>query len=59
IDNNNDTLGKRIRKAQKQKIPYTLVVGEKEENTQTIAVRSRDDGDLGTITIDAFTKKFL
>ncbi|MFA4890249.1 MAG: threonine--tRNA ligase [Candidatus Paceibacterota bacterium] len=41
IDNSNETLGKRIRSAEMQKIPYILVVGEKEQSVNTIAVRSR------------------
>ncbi|MBI5742317.1 MAG: threonine--tRNA ligase [Candidatus Niyogibacteria bacterium] len=42
IDAANETLGKRIRNAEMQKIPYILVVGEKEETAGTVAVRSRD-----------------
>jgi threonyl-tRNA synthetase len=41
IDLNNETLGKKILNAEKQKIPYILVVGEKEEESESVAVRSR------------------
>ncbi len=44
----NLTLGKRIREAEMQKIPYVLVVGAKEMEAVTVAVRSRKNGDLGT-----------
>ncbi len=50
-----ETLGKRIRAAQQEKIPYMLVVGEREAADGTVAVRSRDDGDRGTMTIAAIT----
>ena len=43
IDDSNESLGKRIRLAEKQKIPYILVVGEKEENDGTVAVRKRGE----------------
>lgn len=42
INDKNESLGKRISEAEKQKIPYILVVGEKEESSQSVAVRSRD-----------------
>ena len=57
LRNNTETLGRRIRTAQKEKIPYMLIVGEKEVTAQTVAVRSRDTGDEGSITIDAFIKR--
>ena len=43
IDNSNESLGKRIRLAEKQKIPYILVVGDKEETDGTVAVRQRGE----------------
>ncbi len=49
-----ETLGKRVRIAQKEKIPYILVVGEQEQHNKTIAVRSRDDGDSGVMPVDEF-----
>lgn len=56
IDSSDETLGKRIREAKLQKIPYILVAGEKEEKENTIAVRSRK-GDEGKITIEKFIEK--
>ncbi len=52
LDNDSETLGKRIRVAQKAKIPYMLVVGEKEMTDKTVSVRSRDNGDDGVIDVD-------
>ncbi len=57
LDDDSETLGKRIRIAQKSKIPYMLVVGEKEVADNTVAVRSRDNGDEGIIRVDDFIKK--
>ncbi|PJE58441.1 MAG: threonine--tRNA ligase [Candidatus Portnoybacteria bacterium CG10_big_fil_rev_8_21_14_0_10_36_7] len=52
----NETLGKRIRAGQLQKIPYLIIVGDKEINAKSIAVRHREKGDMGSITIDEFIK---
>ncbi|MBI2056036.1 MAG: threonine--tRNA ligase [Candidatus Sungbacteria bacterium] len=52
----NETLGKRIRVAETQKIPYILVVGEKEIETEKVAVRERGKGDLGQKTIEEFNE---
>ncbi|MFZ5981981.1 MAG: threonine--tRNA ligase [Patescibacteria group bacterium] len=57
IDDSDESLGKRIRNAEKQKIPYILVVGEKEMNEKTVAVRSREKGDEGTIKVSEFLEK--
>ncbi len=53
IDESDETLGKRIRAAELQKIPYVLIVGEKEEKSGSVAVRSRK-GDEGAIKIEKF-----
>ena len=52
----NESLGKRIRAAEVMKVPYVLVVGEKEEATDTVAVRSRA-GDEGTMEIEKLIQK--
>ena len=49
LDDSDESLGKRIRNAEKQKVPYILVVGEKEKDAETVAVRKRGEGDLGAI----------
>ncbi|MFH1188562.1 MAG: threonine--tRNA ligase [bacterium] len=50
----NETLGYRIREAEKQKIPYILVVGKKEEEQQTVSIRKRGQKDGGVLSIDEF-----
>jgi len=54
LNSSNETLSKRIREAEMQKIPYILVVGEKEEKNKKIAVRKRGKGDLGTMELEKF-----
>ncbi len=54
IDLRNEKIGYKIREAQLQKIPYMVVVGDKEAENGTIAVRARKGGDLGTMTADEF-----
>ncbi|MCY6356400.1 threonine--tRNA ligase [Clostridium sp. ZS2-4] len=57
IDDRAEKIGYKIREAQLQKVPYMLVLGEKEMNENTIAVRSRNDGDLGAMNLDEFVQK--
>ncbi len=57
IDKNNETLGKKIRDAQLQKIPYMLIIGEKEEKSKKVSERGRSGKDYGQITIKEFIKK--
>ena len=52
----NDTLGKRIRESEMKKIPYILVVGDKEMAANTVSVRKRGKGDLGAKNADDFLK---
>jgi threonyl-tRNA synthetase len=54
LDDRNEKIGKKIRDNELKKIPYLLVVGEKEAETQTVAVRKQGDGDKGTMTIEQF-----
>ena len=54
LDDRNEKLGARIRKAELQKVPAMLVIGEKEAGAGTASVRLRHGGDAGTMTIDAF-----
>lgn len=57
VDLRNEKIGYKIREAQMEKIPYMLVVGDKETETKTVAVRSRKDGDLGSMSMTDFTDK--
>jgi threonyl-tRNA synthetase len=57
LDDRNEKVGYKIREAQMQKVPYMLVIGEKEVENDLVSVRSRDDGDLGQIKVDEFIAK--
>ena len=59
VDNRNEKVGYRIREAQLQKVPYMLVIGEKEIEAGGVAVRSRRDGDKGVLPVDEFLKLAL
>ena len=59
VDERNEKIGYKIREAQVQKIPYVLVVGDKEMENGTVAVRKRGEGDLGPQATDVFTKQLL
>jgi len=59
INSANETIGKKIREAELEKIPYILVVGDKEEKSGTVAVRKRGQGDLGAIKLEKFKSKIL
>ncbi|MFA6193928.1 MAG: threonine--tRNA ligase [Parcubacteria group bacterium] len=52
-----ESLGKRIRTAQNQKVNYMLIVGEKEMKAKSVAVRDREKGDLGAMRIEKFLEK--
>jgi threonyl-tRNA synthetase len=54
IDDRNEKTGKKIRDAELQKIPFMLIVGEKEEADGTVSVRQQGKGDLGTFSIKDF-----
>ena len=57
VDSDNEKIGYRIRKAQLEKVPFMLVVGDKEQETNTVAVRSREDGDIGSESLEDFIKR--
>ncbi|HYE22368.1 MAG TPA: threonine--tRNA ligase, partial [Verrucomicrobiae bacterium] len=57
IDERNESIGKKIREAEMQKIPYMLVIGEKEIKEKKVAVRARNQKDLGALTLEKFTEK--
>ncbi len=59
VDDRNEKTGYKIREAQLQKIPYMLIVGEKEIEGNTVSIRSREDGDVGVKAVDEFVKEIL
>lgn len=56
VDDRNETMGKKIRDAEVQKLPYMLIVGEQEEKDGTVSVRKHGGEDLGTMSVEAFSE---
>ena len=54
IDNRNEKIGKKIREAELNRIPYMLIVGEKEADNQEVSVRKQGEGNIGVLSIDGF-----
>ena len=54
VDERNEKIGYKIRAAQLEKVPYMLVIGDKEMTENTVAVRSRKKGDMGAMGVDEF-----
>jgi len=57
VDESNETLGKKIRQAKTEKIPYTLVIGDAEVAAKTATLESRDNGKIGALVIDEIVTK--
>lgn len=58
VDERNEKIGKKIRDAEVSKVPYMLLLGEKEIENGTVAVRKHGEGDIGTMTIEEFANYF-
>ena len=54
LDDRNESIGKRIREAEKEWIRYILVIGEKEANSQNLSIRDRQTGDVRELPFDDF-----
>lgn len=59
LDNRGEKIGYKIREARLEKIPYMLIVGEKEVLSESVSVRSRDFGDLGVMPVGALAERLL
>lgn len=57
VDDRRETLGKKIRENQLQKVPYMIILGDKDLENNTVGVRSREDGDLGAMSLGDFLAK--
>ena len=57
LDGQNETLGKKIRNGELQKIPYLVILGDREMTAGQISVRERSKGDLGGMELSEFLKK--
>lgn len=58
IDERNEKIGRKIRDAEMQKIPYMLIIGEKEADSQVVSVRKHGHGDVGSFSLDQFLNYF-
>ncbi|MFD2917519.1 threonine--tRNA ligase [Psychroserpens luteus] len=56
VDNRNETIGKKIREAEMNKIPFMIIIGENEESENMISVRKHGGEDLGMISVDEFSE---
>jgi threonyl-tRNA synthetase len=56
VDNRNEKIGKKIRDAELKKIPFMLIVGEKEAENEQVSVRQRGKGDLGSMNVEDFAQ---
>ena len=57
LDENNDTLGYKIRKAQMEKVPYMIIIGDKEVGAGNISVRTRKGADEGSVDLESFINR--
>ena len=57
VDDRRETLGKKIREHQMQKVPYMLILGDRDIEDGTVGVRSREEGDLGPMKVEEFTER--
>lgn len=57
LDDRNEKIGYKIREAQLEKVPYMLIIGDKEAEQGTVAVRSRKEGDLGSMDVNVFISR--
>ena len=59
MDDRNEKTGYKIREAQLSKVPYMLIVGDKEVENATVSVRDRKEGDIGSIKTEDFIKRIV
>ena len=59
VDDRNEKTGYKIREAQLEKVPYMLIIGQKEVDENKVSVRSHKDGDIGAISVGKFENKIL
>jgi threonyl-tRNA synthetase len=58
IDNRDEKIGRKIRDAEVQKVPYMIIVGEKEQEGELISVRKHVQGDMGSLKVEEFIQNF-
>ena len=57
LDDRNETIGKKIRESELSKVPYMIILGEKEAETQTVSLRKHQEGDMGSFTLETVVKQ--
>ena len=57
VDARSEKVGKKIREAELDKVPYMLIGGENEASEGTVSVRKQGEGDLGSVSIEAFAER--
>ena len=57
VDERNEKVGKKIRDAELEKVPYMLVVGEEEQNSNSVSARKKGEGDIGKLTLTEFANR--
>ena len=57
LDDRNETIGKKIRESELSKVPYMIILGEKEAETQTVSLRKRQEGDVGSFALETVVKQ--
>jgi threonyl-tRNA synthetase len=58
VDGRDEKIGRKIRDAEVSKVPYMIIVGEKEQENEIISVRQHGQGDMGNLTVEAFIQNF-
>ena len=56
VDDRNEKIGKKIRESEMSKVPFMLIIGEKEASNNEVSVRKRGEGDLGTMSVESFAQ---
>jgi threonyl-tRNA synthetase len=56
LDNRNETIGKKIREAEMSKVPFMLIIGEKEAESDNVSVRKHHEGDMGVMETKSFVE---
>ena len=59
FNDQDDKIGSKIRQARLERVPYMLVVGEREQASRTVSLRSREDGDLGAMDLNSVVEKLV
>jgi threonyl-tRNA synthetase len=58
LDTSNDSFGKKISKAKKEKVPYTIILGDKDIEVNKVTLESRDDGQVGQLSVEEVLERF-